>query len=46
MAIKINWFSGGVQAGTIVSEYIDECKCVKQASYNMYHKTSEHALKN
>ena len=30
--IVTSWFSCGVQAGIIVSEYINECKCIKQTS--------------
>ena len=40
-----NWFSGDIQAGVTVVEYIDDCKYIKQTSYNMFHKTSELALK-
>ena len=42
--IVLNWISGGVQAGIIVAEHINESECVKQTSYYMYHKTPVHAL--
>ena len=44
--IVINWFNGVVEGGTTIAEHINECKCIKQASYYIYHKTSEHAFKS
>ena len=41
----INWFSDGVQAGIIVTEHINECKCIKKVSCYMYHNTPEQAVK-
>ena len=34
--IEINWFSGGVPAGIIVAEHVNQHKCIKQTSYYMY----------
>ena len=43
--IVINWLSDGAQAGIIVAKHINKCKCIKQTSYYVYHKTPEHAIK-
>ena len=44
--IAINWFNGDVQAGIIVAKHINKCRCIKQTTYYVYHKTPEHALKS
>ena len=44
--IAINWFNGGIQANKNVAEHKNECRCIKQTGYHMYHKTPEHALKS
>ena len=37
--IVMNLCSGVVQAGMIVVEHINACKCIKQMSYYIYDKT-------
>ena len=44
--IEINWFSGDVKDNIIVAEHINECKCIEQMNYYMYHKVPELDLNN
>ena len=44
--IVTNTFSSCVEADLIVAERIDQCTCIEQMSYYMYHKTPEHTSKN
>ena len=44
--IVTNTFSSCVEADLIVAERIDQCTCIEQMSYYMYHKTPGHTSKS